>query len=205
MTERLLPLFPLGVVLFPKSALPLHIFEERYKILIGLALEKGTDFGINLLENGEMARVGCTARVRDVLQRYDDGRLDIVVEGGRRYELMRFHEDKAPYFVGTVQYIEPGSGYDREILAETVALYNRMMSIVHRRGEFQIDPRAADEMPSFRMAQKAGLSLKARQSLLEVDSETARLRWLLEWLKGVIPKLETAAEIDKIVRNDGYL
>ena len=204
-TVRMLPLFPLGVVLFPKSALPLHIFEERYKILINLALEDGTDFGINLVENGVMAKVGCTARVRDVLRQYDDGKMDIVIEGERRYEVVRFHEDKAPYFVGTVVYPQQEPGYDRALLTETVTLYNRLMATVYKGGDFQLRGDVAEDMPSFRMAQKAGLDLAARQQLLEEDSETGRLRRLLNWFREVIPKLENAVEIDRIVHNDGYL
>jgi ATP-dependent Lon protease len=203
--ERLLPLFPLGVVLFPDSSLPLHIFEERYKILIRLAVEQGTEFGINLVENGVMARIGCTARVRDVLRRYDDGRMDIVVEGKRRYELVEFHDDRAPYFVGSVVYADPRPGCDPTILAETLALYNKMMGVIYRDGAFQIGVDSGEGALSFRMAQKAGLDLADRQRLLEEDSEDIRLQWLLGWFRSVIPKLENAAVTERIVRNDGYL
>jgi len=194
----------LGVVLFPKSALPLHIFEERYKILINLAVDKGIEFGINLTENGVMARVGCTARVREVIRRYEDGKLDIVVEGGTRYALLEFHEDKAPYFVGTVERREETEETDRKVLQEAIAWYNRLMDAVYGEGSFQM---RADEggMVSFRMAQKSGLDLSSRQHLLEVDSENSRLKWLLTHFREVLPKLEHEAEVKTIIRNDGYL
>jgi Lon protease-like protein len=143
--------------------------------------------------------------VREVLRLYDDGRMDIVVEGGKRYEVVRFHDDKAPYFVGTVVYAGDQSESDPALLVETVSLYNKMMSIVHPNGDFHVVPDGTDEIQSFRMAQKAGLELAARQRLLEENSETARLQWLLGWFREVLPKLENAAEISRIVRNDGYL
>ncbi|HMK38660.1 MAG TPA: LON peptidase substrate-binding domain-containing protein, partial [Bacteroidota bacterium] len=78
MPETWLPLFPLNVVLFPRSALPLHIFEERYKVLINECVERGTPFGVALAREKGMADVGCSAVVSSVTRRYDDGRMDIV-------------------------------------------------------------------------------------------------------------------------------
>src|SRR5512135_1448489 len=83
-----LGLFPLNAVLFPTSQLPLHIFEERYKELINACIREGRPFGVNLMENGTTHEVGCTARIAQVLTRYNDGRMDIVVEGERRYALL---------------------------------------------------------------------------------------------------------------------
>ena len=95
---EILPLFPLNVVLFPQSQLHLHIFEERYKTLISECITYDSAFGINLVHEHEVRTVGCTAMVREVVKRYDDGKLDIIVEGHRRLHLHNFVEAPHPYF-----------------------------------------------------------------------------------------------------------
>lgn len=202
MSSPTLPLFPLGVVLFPGSALPLYVFEERYKLLIGAGLE----FGINLTENGNLAEVGCTARVREVVRRYGDGSFDVIVGGIRRYELVEFHKDRAPYYVGTVLFREQQPEQrDQVLLKETIALYNEAVRVVYKDGRFVIREESEQQLYSYRIAQKIGLDLPKRQLLLEVDSENRRLEILRTYLKDVLPRLENAAEVDNVARNDGYL
>ncbi|MDH4070835.1 MAG: LON peptidase substrate-binding domain-containing protein [Ignavibacteria bacterium] len=206
MSSTMLPLFPLGVVLFPGSALPLHIFEERYKLLVGQSSQTGAEFGVNLTENGNLSEVGCTARVRDVVRRFEDGSFDVIVDGIRRYDLLEFHKDRAPYYVGTVVFREPSQEErDRALLSETLALYNKLVRVVYKDGRFVIDEEEADQVHSYRIAQKVGLDLATRQHLLEVDSENERLELLRAYLKDFLPRLENAAEVDKVARNDGYV
>src|SRR5437764_305485 len=87
--ESLLPIFPLPLVLFPTIPLPLHIFEPRYKEMIGECLERNAVFGIIHARQEEMAEIGCTAKILDVIKRYEDGRLDILAQGLRRFEILR--------------------------------------------------------------------------------------------------------------------
>ncbi len=75
------PLFPLGLVLLPGEVVPLHIFEERYKLMIGECLEQDTEFGIVWLSDDELKDTGCSARVTQLLERMEDGRMNILVEG----------------------------------------------------------------------------------------------------------------------------
>src|SRR5215472_15538956 len=93
--SALLPLFPLDLVLFPHTPVPLHIFEPRYKELIGECLEQRTPFGIVRAKDDGIAEIGCTAEILDVAKRYDDGRMDIVCEGRRRFEVMQVNEDRS--------------------------------------------------------------------------------------------------------------
>ncbi len=132
MSERSLPLFPLQVVLFPGSSLPLHIYEERYKTLIGDVLDGLREFGINLVTDKKIAEIGCTATVARILTRYDDGRLDVIVEGRRRYRLNRYDSGAAPYLTGWVTDI-PASGEkpDASLSKETNVLYDRLR-MLHR-------------------------------------------------------------------------
>jgi Lon protease-like protein len=207
MTEQLLPLFPLQVVLFPQSILPLHIFEERYKQLIGECLEETErEFGINLVTEAGLARVGCTAVVADVLQRYDDGRLDILVEGRRRFELSRLMSGAALYSVGHIRWFDDvEEAIDRPLALETVALHNQLVEMVYRQEEFRLEYDPANAAFSFKIAQKAGMELAHRQRLLEMNSENERLRFLREYFVEVIPKLERLSEVERIIKSDGYI
>ena len=206
MNEMLLPLFPLQVVLFPGARLPLHIFEERYKVLVNECIKDEREFGVNLLREGEVAGVGCTALVVSVLKMYDDGRMDIVVEGKRRYRVHRTDQRKAPYLVGHVEYLVPESEtIDRQLAVETIRLYNELVDLVYRENVEAVEEGRADPELSFLLGQKAGMDLLQRQKLLESSSENHRLRMIRDYLSSVIPKLERAGEIERIIRSDGYL
>ena len=100
-----IPLFPLNVVLMPGTPLPLHIFEERYKLMVNECLDSETEFGMVLADESGTRQVGCTARIVELVQRYEDGRLVILVEGSRRFRLKNILTGK-PYYVGEVEYLE---------------------------------------------------------------------------------------------------
>jgi Lon protease-like protein len=200
-----IPLFPLQVVLLPGSLLPLHIFEERYRVLVAECRAQGMHFGINLARGGQVAAVGCTARLTRVVQEYADGRLDIVVEGVRRYRLLDRPDSPHPYDIGDVVFLEDEpQPVDTALLRSAVGLYNRLVEVVYRGKVPGIGEEESGEL-AFRMAQKAGLDLEGRQRLLETDSENARLRMLQEYLGGVVPRLERLEEVERIIRGDGYL
>ena len=101
MTTYRLPLFPLQVVLLPGQRLPLHIFEERYKIMIGECIEDDAPFGIVLVGKGGIHKIGCAARITQVLEKFPDGRMNILTQGGQRFEVFRVY-DSRPYFEGEV-------------------------------------------------------------------------------------------------------
>ena len=101
--NRLLPLFPLQLVVFPGSAVPLHIFEERYKEMVGEAEARSSEFGIVLVKDGGIANAGCTVVVEKVLRRYPDGRFDLIARGQRRFEIMSLDQEK-DYLRGEVEF-----------------------------------------------------------------------------------------------------
>src|SRR6266567_8398446 len=103
--SRLLPLFPLQLVVFPGSAIPLHIFEERYKEMVGEAEAAGSEFGIVLAKDGGVVNAGCTVVVESVLNRYPDGRFDVLTRGQRRFALVSIDQELA-YLRGEVEYFE---------------------------------------------------------------------------------------------------
>lgn len=105
MQPTLLPLFPLRVVVFPRTPLPLHIFEERYKEMIGDAISAGSEFGIVLAKEEGIVSAGCTVAVEKVLKTYTDGRMDILTHGIRRFEIVGINEDKS-YLRGEVEFFD---------------------------------------------------------------------------------------------------
>ncbi|MER3524044.1 MAG: hypothetical protein C4326_08240 [Ignavibacteria bacterium] len=206
MAVQLLPLFPLQVVLFPQSVLPLHIFEERYKQLIAECLDEGKAFGINLITEAGLAKVGCTATVLELVKRYADGRMDILVEGGERYLLEKVVASQTLFSVGQVKFFEQRTeALDEALAEETIRLHNRLVEMVYREEAYKVEFDAANPQVSFKIAQKAGMELSQRQVLLATESENERLRLLHAYFVEVIPKLERLSEVERIVKGDGYI
>src|SRR5215212_11603804 len=104
-TRDRFPLFPLGIVLLPSEVVPLHIFEERYKTMIGECMEADSEFGIVWLSDDSLSDVGCTARVTQVLEELEDGRSNILVAGGRPFKLVRRIDDMA-YPAGEIEMLD---------------------------------------------------------------------------------------------------
>ena len=205
-TATTLGLFPINAVLFPTALLPLHIFEERYKLLVNGCIESEQEFGVNLLESQKVHDVGCSARVVEVVTKYQDGRMDIVIQGMRRYRVGPLDAESRPYLVSDVEWIdEEEEEIDTMLVQRTLALYNELVETVYGGTLESLDDDEIDGDPSFKMAQKAGLELLQRQELLTIDKENARLQYLEEYLTGVLPKVKEAERVQGIIRNDGYL
>src|SRR5215467_14148505 len=105
MAARVLPLFPLQIVVFPRTRLPLHIFEERYKEMVSSAIRDATEFGVVLAKEEGIVNAGCTVKVEKVLHQYPDGRMDVLTVGQRRFEIQRLNEDR-DYLQGEVTYFD---------------------------------------------------------------------------------------------------
>ncbi|MBX2989723.1 MAG: LON peptidase substrate-binding domain-containing protein [Bacteroidetes bacterium] len=205
MSKELLPLFPLQVVLFPDSLLPLHIFEERYKQLINECWDERREFGINLVQHSEMAKVGCTAEVREVVKKYNDGKMDILVRGSRRYLLANLVMSSSQYSVGRINVLKDQHEVpDTALAMDTIRLHNELVRIVYRDDAFTIEWDERNPILSFRIAQKAGMELAHRQEVLEQNSENQRLALLHKYFVEVIPRLERLGEVERIIKSDGY-
>src|ERR1043165_2640074 len=131
MAETRIPVFPLGIVLFPESQAPLHIFEDRYKKLIDEAINSRSTFGINYVEEDRLHAVGCSARVVKVLERHADGELDIVTEGERRYEVLDLEQNGPDQLsFATIRWLddEPEER-DSDLASETIQLFNELREL----------------------------------------------------------------------------
>ncbi len=199
-------LFPLNLVVFPHTRIPLHIFEPRYKALLQECLERGLNFGINLVEDGHMHSVGCAVKIVDVTQRYPDGRMDVVVEGIERFRLLELKNNEHPFAVGEVEILHDEEvPMDSALLQTCLDTYNTIVGLVYGASGPVL---ALDELgprPSFEMAPKSGLSLEQKQELLEAPSEQARLELIHSHLQDLLPMIQRAEAVQRVVQSDGYI
>jgi Lon protease-like protein len=177
--ERL-PLFPLGLVLLPHELVPLHIFEDRYKLMIGECLEGESEFGIVWLSDDGLKEVGCSARIARVLERFEDGRLNILVEGASPFRLLRKIEE-LPYPAGDVELLEDeDEDWDGEA-ADDAALERartRYGDLVEEVSDSRPEPDVLAGLDAYGMAATLEVADDAKQELLELRSEQERLRRL---------------------------
>jgi Lon protease-like protein len=196
---RELPLFPLPLVLLPTEVVPLHIFEERYKEMIGLCLDEHREFGIVWLSDSGLKEVGCTARVAEVLERMEDGRMNILVRGGTPFRLLERQEDQ-PYPAGTVELLDDQGG--REETSGTEAR-ERYADLLETLTEERPERAALEELSAYEMAATVDIDLEVKQGLLELRSEEARLRLLARLFKAGIKSVARAREVAERAAGNG--
>ncbi|MGD0569803.1 MAG: LON peptidase substrate-binding domain-containing protein [Candidatus Sulfotelmatobacter sp.] len=200
--DALLPLFPLDVVLFPGTPLPLHIFEPHYKEMIGECLSQHRHFGVVRAVEQGLADVGCTAEIVTVVKEYPDGRLDLVTEGRMRFELLRVNQ-KRSFLQAEVLMIddEPGTP-SREESARAIELHSELLTIAGAKQDLS----AADpETLSFYLAGSLPLDLDFKQKLLALRSEPERLTLLISYLETIIPNLRRAASAREKAGGNGHV
>lgn len=202
MQQELLPLFPLSVVLFPRTQLPLHIFEERYKEMIGEAISEQSEFGIVLAGDDGVVNTGCTAVVDSVTHRYPDGKLDIVTVGVRRFEIESLDSEKA-YLRGSVSYFND-SETDRtssEAKEQAVAGYRKMCRFLQEGSP--PEPVWDDPQLSFQLAQ-AIQDLEFRQQLLAMRSESERMRQLASFFPRHVARATHIRHVERVAPSNGH-
>ena len=189
---RELPLFPLPLVLLPTEVVPLHIFEERYKEMIGLCLEEHRDFGIVWMSDSELKDVGCTATVAEVLERLEDGRMNILVRGGTPFRLLARQEHHT-YPAGTVELLDDEAS--DEPLDSGEEARERYADLLETLTEERPEQAALGELSSYEMAATVDIDLDVKQGLLELRSEAGRLRLLAKLFKAGIKSVARAREV----------
>jgi Lon protease-like protein len=182
----LLPLFPLEIVLFPGAPLPLHIFEPRYKEMIGECLAQGQPFGMVRAKESSLAAIGCAASIVNVIKKYDDGRLDIAAEGTRRFEIIQVNQERS-FLQGEVTYFEDDpSTVGKSAVDTLLQLHEQLFAVLGQTVEIERD---ADSL-SFQLAHQLPVDLDFKQALLEMKSEAERIETLTEYYRITIPKVE---------------
>jgi Lon protease-like protein len=197
----LLALFPLDVVLFPGTPLPLHIFEPRYKEMIGECLEQKTLFGVIRAQETNLADVGCTAEILAVTKTYDDGRMDIVAQGRERFELLEVNQERA-FLRGEILYVadEPEKPSSQE-RARAIELHRQILALASAE---QALPEGEDSPLSYHLAGSLPLDLDFKQKLLGLRSETQRIQTVIEYFEGILPSLRRAVLIRQKAGGNGH-
>jgi Lon protease-like protein len=197
------PLFPLGLVLIPHELVPLHIFEERYKLMIGECVEQETEFGIVWLSDDGLKEIGCAAHVSKVLERFDDGRMNVLAEGTRPFRLVRRIDD-LPYPAGDVQPLadEPQAADDADAIASARKRYADLVAEVT---DERPEPAALAKLDAYGMAATLDVALEAKQMLLELRSERARLEQLEGLFAEALGRIRHAERAAERARGNGSL
>ncbi len=208
-TPDLLPLFPLDVVLLPGVLLPLHIFEPRYREMIGEAIERKSTFGVVLVLDQKLTAAGCTAIVERVTQRYDDGRFDIEARGVRRFTIAEIDQSRA-YLQGRVEFFddEPSPEPDPELVSTVSTLAHQVIDLEGG----TLPPELAEltqsaEPPgnlSFIVAGAIRLELPFKQRLLTERSESQRLKLLEMHLPQLTQELRTTRRAQRLAGSNGH-
>ena len=204
---ELLPLFPLDVVLFPEMLLPLHIFEERYKEMIAECLQGKSPFGVLYAHDDTVETIGCTAEISQVIKRYPDGRIDLVVVGQKRFQVSFFDSERA-YLRAGVELLPDSVGGPRpsEQLArhalDLCAQASKLMGEDYPE-EFSLE--SSLQGLAFKLASSIHLQNEIRQHILETRSEEQRLQELAEHLSSLIPLLSERQESVKRAGSNGRL
>jgi Lon protease-like protein len=194
------PLFPLGLVLLPQELVPLHIFEQRYKLMIAECLENDSEFGIVWLSDDGLRDIGCTARIERVIERFEDDRMNILVEGAQPFRLLRRIEELA-FPAGDVELLEDfDPTADPELARRARARYAELVE------------KATDEKPNldeiadldaYGMAATVEHPPEAKQALLELRTESERLRMVDEMFRTAIKRVAYAEEAAARAQTNG--
>ena len=194
------PLFPLGLVLLPQELVPLHIFEDRYKQMINECLESNSEFGIVWLSDDGLRDVGCTARIERVIERFEDGRMNILVTGAQPFRLLRRIEDLA-YPAGDIELLEDFEPDGDPELAE--AARTRYAELVEAATEEKPDRDEIAGLDAYGMAATVEHPPEAKQALLELRAENDRLRMVDEMFRTAIKRVAYAEEAAERAQTNG--
>jgi Lon protease-like protein len=193
-------LFPLGIVLLPTEQVPLHIFEPRYRELIGECISDEREFGLVFADDDGLRRIGTMAAVVEVVERFPDGRLNIVVEGRERFRLVELTKGRS-FHTGAVEALEdqhdPGGGEDVD---RAVALFRRLVDLTGSEVEV---PGVETPQLSYALAARFEFAPELKQELLQETSERIRLQRLGDLLEAAAEAVERQQEIAARAQTNG--
>jgi Lon protease-like protein len=201
--NTLLPLFPLDLVLLPDVPLTLHIFELRYKEMIKECLDRKIVFGMIRSKEESQANIGCTAEIMNVLKKYPDGRMDILVEGKKRFEVLQVNQERS-FLQAEVFYLEdenePAAADD---IKKALRLHQEIMELAGAQPEtFEATEPAH---LAYRLAGSLPFDPDFQQALLEMSSEAERTRALVLFLERILPVLQRSATTKQKAGGNGHV
>jgi len=193
------PLFPLGLVLLPGEVVPLHIFEDRYKTMIGECLEDESEFGILWMGDDGLQEVGCCARIDQLLERMEDGRLNILVRGSQPFRLERRIDDM-DYPAGDVEVLDDDDDAGPE---QTAAAREGYATLVERVTDSRPEEGDLEGLNAYEMAATIAFDLDAKQELLGLRSENDRLLRLTSLCASALERYEHAERAAERAKSNG--
>jgi Lon protease-like protein len=198
--ERDFPLFPLALVALPSEYVPLHIFEARYRTMVAECLERDRELGIVWLSDDELKPIGCAVAIERVLERMEDGRINILTRGTRPFRLIERQDDLA-YPAGTVEFL--GDRAEERDEAASRAARDAYSALVLEATDAEPEPDRLAAMTAYDMAATVDFGLEAKQGLLELRSENARLRLLARLMRAALKRLEFVDRAQARARSNG--
>lgn len=205
--NNVIPIFPLNLVVFPYSKIPLHIFEERYKKMISKCLKEKSGFGVVSIIKKKISSLGSYVEIVDVLNKYSTGELDIVVKGIKRFKIISKSKHLDGYLIADIEeFSDISSDFDEKLLEN---LNNNFKAIISRIN-FKLDEQywesyRESEVKSFKIAEKSGLTLEQQQKLLSIQTENDRITYLIDHIEKLDRKISDTIATGSIVMGDGYL
>jgi Lon protease-like protein len=194
------PLFPLGMVAVPHEIVPLHIFEDRYKAMIAEVLAEGREFGLVWAADDGLKPNGCAMEVTEVLERHDDGRLDILTRGTRPFRIVEEHFDHV-YPAGAVEFLDDK---DESPDDETVeAAHEAYGDLVEEATDQVLEPEILEPLTAYEMAATVDFGPDAKQGLLDLRSENARLRLLTRLFRAAVKRLDFIERAQARAKSNG--
>lgn len=196
------PLFPLGIVALPHELVPLHIFEERYKAMVEHCLETESEFGIVWLSDEQLAPVGCACEIAEVVQRAPDGRMHIVTRGTRPFEIVE-RQSHLPYPAGSVTFLDDAEEPSDPAAAD--AARTAYAELVEEVTDERPEPAELAAMDAYALASTIDFELDAKQELLALRSENARMRFVRDLLRTTLERLTQAERVRVRAQSNGRI
>jgi Lon protease-like protein len=194
------PLFPLGIVALPSELVPLHIFEERYKTMVERCLDEESEFGIVWLADEGLREVGCACEIAEVLERLPDGRINLIARGTRPFRV-EARQEEFPYPAGTVEFLEDDEERADEATADQA--HKAYADLVRQATDREPDTLEIAAMSAYQMAATVEFGLDAKQGLLDLRSETARLKLLLRLFRAAVRRLDYVERAEARAKSNG--
>jgi Lon protease-like protein len=194
------PLFPLGLVALPTELIPLHVFEERYKTMVARVLEEEGEFGIVWVADDGLRAIGCACEIAEVLERMPDGRVNLVARGTRPFRV-ESRQDELAYPAGVVEFLD-----DREERVDpevSQAAHEAYAELVEQATDRTPDPAEIAGMNAYAMAATVDFGLDAKQGLLDLRSEAARLKLVTRLFKAALKRLDFVERAQARARSNG--
>jgi Lon protease-like protein len=203
MPDRLVrefPLFPLGLVALPSELIPLHIFEQRYKTMMNECLRDEREFGILWLADDGLREIGCACEIAEVLERMEDGRMNLVARGTRPFRVLE-RQGHLAYPAGVVEFLDDREG-DTDADA-ALAAHEAYADLVRRATDRDPSAEELAEMTAYAMAATVDFGLEAKQGLLDLRSENARMRLVTRLFRAAIKRLDFVDRAQARARSNG--